>query len=71
MLNNMITNFFFIFIFNLGVFFILLGLFNCQAPKKIIEYRYIPRTFQEEQKEPVSVFNFYDDLFQDGNILVN
>lgn len=55
----------------MGIFFIMLGLFKCYTPKKIIEYRYIPRTFQEEQKEPVSVFDFYDDLFQDGNILVN
>ena len=35
--------------------------FKC--PKPIIEYRYIPRTFEEEQNEPVKVSKIFDTMF--------
>lgn len=34
---------------------------NC--PKPIIEYRYIPRTFEEEQDEPVFIDEIFNSMF--------
>ena len=36
---------------------------NFKCPKPIIEYRYIPRTFEEEQNEPVKVSKIFDTMF--------
>jgi hypothetical protein len=32
-------------------------------PEQIIEYKYIPRTFQEEQDNPVYVSDIFKDMF--------
>ncbi len=34
---------------------------HCKPPK--IEYRYIPRTFKEEQENPTPVIDLYADMF--------
>jgi hypothetical protein len=36
---------------------------HSQCPPKLIEYRYLPRTFEEMQKEPIEVEKVFDDLF--------
>ena len=32
-------------------------------PPRIVEYRYIPRTIAEEDKEPVELADIYKDMF--------
>lgn len=48
-----------------GIIFMITGLIQskqeCLPP--IIEYRYIPRTFKEEQKNPSKVSDIFGDLF--------
>ena len=34
-----------------------------QCPKPIIEYRHIPRTFKEEQNEPIPVDDIFGKMF--------
>lgn len=34
-----------------------------KCPKPIIEYKYVPRTFQEEQEEPVIIQDLFSDMF--------
>jgi hypothetical protein len=34
-----------------------------KCPKPLIEYKYIPRTFQEEQEEPVIIQDLFSDMF--------
>ena len=36
--------------------------------KKIIEYRYVPRTFEEEQLEPVKPSIIFSSMFERGNV---
>jgi len=36
---------------------------TCPAPK--IEYRYIPRTFEQEQNEPVKLSQLFNSMFVD------
>ena len=36
---------------------------KCPPPK--IEYRYIPRTFQQEQDNPVSVGQLFNNMFEE------
>lgn len=31
---------------------------------KIVEYRYLPRTFEEEQKEPLETHTLFADMFK-------
>lgn len=37
--------------------------YNMRCPTKQIVYRYIPRTFEEEQMEPVSVSEVFKTMF--------
>lgn len=37
-----------------------------QPPR--VEYRYIPRTFKEEQEEPVKVSEIFEDMFSKPNV---
>lgn len=39
----------------------------CPPPK--VEYRFIPRTFNEEQESPVSVIDQLQNIFDDRSIL--
>ena len=50
----------------LGLIFILIGYMK-QTQKLIppkIEYRYIPRTFEEEQENPAKISQIFSDMFQ-------
>jgi hypothetical protein len=38
--------------------------------EKIIEYRYIPRSYIEEQLEPVNLQKSFADMFQKDNIFI-
>lgn len=42
---------------------------QCEPP--IIEYRYVPRTFEEQQNEPVSVMNIFNNMFLEPSPWVN
>lgn len=41
---------------------------NFKCPKPIIEYRYIPRTFEEEQNNPTKVSKIFEKMFLNENI---
>jgi len=41
---------------------------QCPKQNKIIEYRYVPRTFKEEQKDPVSLTDLYRAMFMEKSI---
>jgi hypothetical protein len=34
-----------------------------KCPKPIIEYKYVPRTFEEEQEEPVIIQDLFSNMF--------
>jgi hypothetical protein len=38
--------------------------------EKIIEYRYIPRSYIEEQMEPVNLQKSFFDMFQKDNVFI-
>ncbi len=42
---------------------------SCPAP--IIEYRYIPRTFQEEQENPTKVTEIFGKMFDNHSPWMN
>lgn len=50
----------------LGFMFIIIGYMNQtrQTKKPDIEYRYIPRTFKEEQDEPPVLTDLFDYMFE-------
>lgn len=52
-------------LFFAGVIFVVIGYINqlrqCPPPK--VEYRYIPRTFDEEQNDQVKVSQLFRNLF--------
>ena len=49
----------------IGIIFVITGLIQSkyECPPPIIEYRYIPRTFKEEQENPSKVSDIFSDLF--------
>lgn len=53
-------------LFFAGVIFVVIGYINqlrqCPPPK--VEYRYIPRTFDEEQNDQVKVSQLFRNLFE-------
>lgn len=55
----------------LGANLLFIGIFSsfrvCPPPK--VEYRFIPRTFNEEQESPVSVIDQLQNIFDDRSIL--
>lgn len=69
---------FFILLFFSGIFLILLGYVNQQhqCPAPTVEYRYIPRTFEQDQDNPVRVTQLFDKMFNEpdpfiGNFKIN
>jgi hypothetical protein len=34
----------------------------------VIEYRFVPRTFEEETKEPININDIYNQLFSHSNL---
>lgn len=52
-----------VFFFLLGVILIIYGQQSNICPPPRIEYRYIPRTFEQEQLDRVPILATYGDLF--------
>ena len=53
-------------IFVTGIILMVIGYFESERmvrPPRIVEYRYIPRTIAEEDKEPVELADIYKDMF--------
>ena len=50
----------------IGIVFIIIGYVNQlkQCPPTKVEYRYIPRTFEEEQNDPVKVSQLFRNMFE-------
>ena len=40
---------------------------NQTCPPNRVEYRYIPKTFEQEQEAPVPVLSVFGKMFQDEN----
>jgi len=51
----------------LGIIAIAVGYVNQvkKCPPPVIEYRYIPRTFQQDQDNPVKISELYHTMFSD------
>jgi hypothetical protein len=49
----------------IGFIFLIIGYMNQirESPKPVIEYRYIPRTFEEEQNEPPILTDLFKTMF--------
>ncbi len=49
----------------IGLMFLVIGYMNqvTEVKKPIVEYRYIPRTFKEEQNEPPILTDLYRNMF--------
>jgi hypothetical protein len=56
-----------LFVFLIGIFMVLFGYSkNFQkCPEPQIEYRYIPRSFYEEQMSPPEIFKSFNGMFND------
>lgn len=61
----MISKLIMIIIIFIGIMFITVGVIrnDQQCPKQEIIYRYIPRTFEDEQNEPVYVSDIFKTMF--------
>ena len=59
-----------LFLIFIGILFIVVGYINQKkyCPLPTVEYRYIPRTFEEEQSNPVRVEQLYRGMFNDTNV---
>ena len=53
----------------IGLTLMLFGWYKSKykCPPPIVEYRYVPRTFKEEQEEPVDIEDLFYDLFRKRN----
>ena len=53
-----------------GIVAIVIGYINQiqQCPPPRVEYRYIPRTFEDEQNDPVKVTKIFKDMFESPSI---
>jgi hypothetical protein len=57
------------FLLYLGILLIVIGYIKqLQKTEPIIEYRYIPRTFEEEQENPPKVGKIFKNMFEDTNV---
>lgn len=52
----------------LGMFFVIKGSLQCQKCSRVIEYRFVPRTLQESQNDPVDVYDQFKIMFEGDNI---
>jgi hypothetical protein len=61
-MKSYVTLFFFI-----GILMITVGYINQKqkCPPPIIEYRYIPRTFEQQQDNPVKISQVYSQMFEE------
>lgn len=53
----------------IGILFISIGWIKSEqfCPAPIIEYRYIPRTFKEEQENPSKVSEIFHNMFNNNS----
>jgi hypothetical protein len=61
-----------VFFLYLGILLIVVGYVN--QTKEIqtkIEYRYIPKTFEEEQENLPKVSKIFNNIFEDNNVWLN
>jgi hypothetical protein len=56
-----------LFVFLIGTFMVLFGYSKSyqKCPEPQIEYRYIPRSFYEEQMTPPEIFKSFNGIFND------
>jgi hypothetical protein len=58
------------FLLYISILMIAIGYVNqikkCEEPK--VEYRYIPRTFEQEQDDPVKVSQLFNSMFADQSV---
>lgn len=55
------------FLMSLFMFYVALEKYQNPCPPRKIEYRFIPRTYQEEVETPVSTEKVYTAMFNDQN----
>jgi len=57
----------------IGILFLSIGWIKSEqfCPAPIIEYRYIPRSFQEEQDDPVKVSELFNNMFTTDSTWMN
>ena len=55
-----------------GILFVSIGWIKSEqfCPAPIIEYRYIPRTFKEEQENPTKVSDIFNNMFNKVNLCI-
>ena len=53
---------------SVAIFFILKGTIVCKNPKTRVEYRFIPRTLQEEMKDPIKLTDLYGKMFSEETV---
>jgi hypothetical protein len=60
-----------VFLLFIGLFLLYISIkqYTKQCPKNKIEYRFIPRTFQEEQENPVLPSKIFASMFDDTTII--
>ena len=59
------------FILYIGILFIVIGYVKqSNKTKTIIEYRYIPKTFEEEQENPTKVGQIFKNMFTEANLFL-
>jgi len=60
-------------LFFAGIMMITVGYINQlhKCPPPSIEYRYIPRTFDQEQDNPVRVSQLFNNMFQDPSVWIS
>lgn len=56
-----------LFFFFLGIIFIVMGQNNNSCPPPRVEYRYIPRTFDQEQYDRTPILATYGKLFTEAS----
>jgi hypothetical protein len=56
-------------LFLIGVIFIVIELTKSynECPQRKIEYRYLPRTFKEEQESPIPIDEIYGSMFNQAS----
>jgi hypothetical protein len=57
----------------IGLLFVSIGWIksNQSCPAPIVEYRYVPRTFKEEQENPTKVSEIFEDMFNQDTPWMN
>jgi len=56
-----------------GMVFVMIGFIKSQkyCPPPKVEYKFVPRSFQEEQESPVPVTDIFATMFYDTSAFIN